>query len=86
MYIYHMWEALLPSPLEECPFSSSVGGTRFASFKNENRLSKCRFTVARLPYMTLHPFFNRLLSEKLEHFRAGRSQYYAIIHSVNKSF
>lgn len=49
-----------------------MGGTRLTSLKNENRLSKCRFTFARLPYMTLLRFFIRLLSEKIEHFRAGR--------------
>lgn len=66
---------------EGCPFSSSVGGTRLASFKNENRLSKCRFT-SRLHCRSIS-FFLFLLSKKLEYFRVGCSQLSAIFHSIN---
>jgi len=59
-----------------------MSGTRLASFKNETRLSKCRFTVVCLPCMTLRLFFIRLLSEKLSR---GCPRHYIIIHSI-KSF
>lgn len=62
--MYNMRDSVVELLLRMSLFVLSMGGTRLVSFRNQNRLSKCRFTVALRDIAYFFSFY--FLAEKLE--------------------